>query len=150
MTASLHRRARVASAVVFILAVCSAAGAFADDAKKGAADLKKLQGSWTTPSGGGGDDVVYTFKDDKLTVAAPSRTYTITVTLDDAAKPHKAMDMKIDQAPDDAKGQTVAAIYKLDGDDKAQICFRPGGERPDKFEQVGFEQFVVELKRKKG
>ena len=123
-----------------------------DDAKspdvKSSADLKKLQGSWAAPSQGG-EDSVYTFKDNKLTVKAPTRTYQMTVTLDEAAKPHKTMEMKIDEAPEDAKGKTVHAIYKLDGDDKLSLCFKPEGERPGKFEQVEMEQFLIELKRKK-
>ena len=40
-------------------------------------------------------------------------------------------------------------IYKFDGDDKFIFCFRPEGDRPDKYEQIGFEQIVSELKRVK-
>jgi uncharacterized protein (TIGR03067 family) len=152
-------KAKIMWVVVAVIAaslVGAAATRGADDAEKvkgkddpkAAADLKKMQGTWTTPSSGG-EDSVYTFKDDKLTVKAPSRTYKITVKLDAAAKPHKTLDMKIDSAPEDAKGKTVKAIYKLDGDDKLALCFRPEGERPEKFEQVGEEQFLIELKRKK-
>lgn len=119
----------------------------ADDASKASGDLKKIQGTWTAPSQSG-EESVYTFKDNKLTVKAPSRTYQMTVTLDEAAKPHKTLDLKIDEAPEDAKGKTVKAIYKLDGDDKLSVCFRPEGERPTKFEQVEMEQFLIELKRK--
>lgn len=118
----------------------------AEDAK-GSADLKKLEGTWTTPSQGGGD-VVYTFKDDKLTLKAPTREYKMTVKLDDAAKPNKTIDLRVDQGPEDAKGKTSKGIYKFDGDDKFVFCFTPEGERPTKFEQVGFEQFLTELKRK--
>jgi len=122
----------------------------ADEAAKDAkssADLKKIEGEWTTPSQGGGD-VVYTFKGDKLTVKAPTREYKMTVKLDDSAKPNKTIDFHIDQGPDDAKGKTSKGIYKFDGDDKFVFCFTPEGERPTKFEQVGFEQFLTELKRK--
>ena len=155
-------KARIMWVVVAVIAfglVGTAATRGADDAEKGkgkegkedaksAADLKNMQGTWTTPSSTG-EDSFYIFKDDKLTVKAPSRTYKITVKLDAAAKPHKTLDMKIDSAPEDAKGKTVKAIYKIDGDDKLALCFRPEGERPDKFEQVGEEQFLIELKRKK-
>ena len=110
-------------------------------------DLKKLQGQWTTPSQGGGE-ITYTFKDDKVTVKAPTREYKMTVKLDDAAKPHKTIDLRIDEAPDDAKGQTSKGIYRFDGEDKFVFCFTPQAERPTKFEQVGFEQFLMELKRK--
>ena len=145
-------RVQIVAALV-IVGLFTAAGLRADDAAKGkdagkaSADLKKLQGAWTTPSSSG-EESVYTFKDDKLTVKAPTRTYQVTVTLDEAAKPHKSIDLKIDEAPEDAKGKTVKAIYKLDGDDKLSLCFRPEGERPGKFEQVEMEQFLIELKRK--
>ena len=136
---------------MFVLPLVLLAGSVAavDDAKdaKASADLKKLQGQWTAASQGGGD-VVYTFKDDKLAVKAPTREYKMTVKLDDAAKPHKAIDLHIDEGPDDAKGSTSKGVYKFDGDDKFVFCFSPEGERPTKFEQVGTEQFLVELKRK--
>ena len=136
---------------IFILSLLLLAGrlAVADDVKdaKASADLKKLQGEWTAASQGGGD-VVYIFKDDKLAVKAPTRAYKMTVKLDEAAKPNKTIDLHIDEGPDDAKGSTSKGIYKFDGDDKFVFCFSPEGERPTKFEQVGTEQFLVELKRK--
>ncbi len=119
----------------------------ADD--KAAGDLKKLEGTWTTPASDGGK-ATYTFKGDKLKVVAPSRTYEITVAIDPAAKPHKTIDFKIDEAPDDAKGKTSRGIYKFDGDDKLIWCFRPeGDERPTEYEMVGFEQILGELTREK-
>jgi len=118
----------------------------ADDKSQG--DLKKLEGKWTTSSGGGGE-ATYTFKGEKLKVVAPSRTYEITVKLDPEAKPHKTIDFKIDEAPDDAKGKTSKGIYKFDGEDKLIWCFRPEGERPKEYEMVGFEQILSELKRAK-
>ena len=139
-------RAVVALAVVTFVCTVSRA----DDAKdaKAPTDLKKLQGEWTTPSASGGGEVVYTFKDDKLTMKAPTREYKMTVKLDEAAKPHKTIDFKIDDGPDEAKGQTSKGIYKFDGDDKFVFCMTPAAGRPEKFEQVGFEQFLMELKRK--
>jgi len=127
-----------------VAVLLASAWARADDE----ADLKKLEGTWTVPSGGGGD-VVYTFKGKSLKVVAPTRTYEMTVTLDPKAKPDKTIDLKIDEAPDDAKGKTSKGIYKFDGDDTFVLCFRPEGERPTKYEQVGFEQILTELKRKK-
>ncbi len=118
----------------------------ADD--KGAGDLKKLEGTWTTPGDGG--KVTYAFKGDKLNVAGPSRIYAITVAIDAEAKPDKTIDFKIDLARDDAKGKTSKGIYKFDGEDKLIWCFRrEGDDRPTKYEMVGFEQILVELKRDK-
>jgi uncharacterized protein (TIGR03067 family) len=145
---NLNLRVRpIVVAFALTLGLSAATALAADDAPKESADLKKLQGEWTAPSAGGGE-VVYTFKGNKLTVKAPTRTYQMTVTLDDSAKPHKTIDFKVDEGPEDAKGKTSKAIYKLDGNDKAVLCLRPEGERPDKFEQVGEEQFVINLKRK--
>jgi uncharacterized protein (TIGR03067 family) len=119
----------------------------ADD--KDGGDLKKLEGKWTTSSGQGGDKITYSFKGNKLKVEAPTRTYEMTVTLDATAKPEKSIDFKIDEGPDDAKGKTCKGIYKFDGGDKFIFCFRPEGDRPEKYEQVGYEQIVSELKRVK-
>ncbi|MDX2038285.1 MAG: TIGR03067 domain-containing protein [Isosphaeraceae bacterium] len=117
----------------------------ADD-KKAEGDLAKMAGAWQ-PEGEGGA-ATYTFKGDKLTVEGANRTYQITVTLDEKAKPEKTIDMKIDEAPEDAKGQTSRGIYKFDGE-KLIICFRAMGERPEKYEMIGFEQIVLTLNKKK-
>lgn len=85
--------------------VCSAAAGQDKKDSKSSGDLKKLQGVWTTPSQSG-EAVVYTFKEDKLTVKAPTRTYKMTVKLDESAKPNKTIDLKVDDGPEDAKGQT--------------------------------------------
>jgi uncharacterized protein (TIGR03067 family) len=111
-------------------------------------DLKLLQGKWTAPAGDGGK-VTYTFKGKKLSIEAPSRSYEITITLDEKAKPEKTIDFQIDQAPDDAKGNTSKGIYKFDGKDKFIFCFAPMGDRPTKYEMVGYEQILTELTRVK-
>ena len=118
----------------------------ADDTAEG--DLKKLQGKWTAPAGDGGK-VTYTFEGKTLKVVAPTRTYEIGVTLDPAAKPEKTIDMLIKEAPDDAKGKTSKGIYKIEGADKAVLCFSPQGDRPTKYEMEGYEKIVVELTRVK-
>jgi uncharacterized protein (TIGR03067 family) len=140
-------RAGTGLMVAALMAACLSAVAAEDKAKDGG-DLKKLEGKWTAASGDGGK-VTYTFKGNKVKVEAPSRDYEMTVTLDATAKPEKAIDFKIDEGPDDAKGKTCKGIYKFDGDDKFTFCFRPEGDRPDKYEQIGYEQIVTELKRAK-
>ena len=139
----------VASLALLTLTLAAVSRA-ADDKKDNDTDgdRKKMQGEWTAPSAGS-EKTVYTFKGEKLSVKAPSRSYEITVTLDAAAKPEKSIDLKIEKAPEDAKGKTSKGIYKFEGDDKLIVCFRGEGERPAKFEQIGFEQIVVELTRKK-
>jgi uncharacterized protein (TIGR03067 family) len=117
-----------------------------DDAIEG--DLKSIQGEWTVPSGFGGE-VTYSFKGKKLAIESPNRSYKMTIKIDPKSKPEKSIDFQIDEAPDDAKGKTSVGIYKFESDDGLTICFRPEGDRPSKFEQIGFEQFVTKLKRKK-
>ena len=73
----------------------------------------------------------------------------MTVKIDPAAKPEKTIDFHIDEGPDDAKGKTSKAIYKFEDDDTFVFCMRPEGDRPDKYEQIGFEQILSKLKRKK-
>ena len=150
MLAHIQRVSLIAALALVTLAVAAVSRA-ADDARQDKdtdADRKKMQGEWAAPSAGR-EKTIYTFKDDKLSVKAPSRSYEITVTLDATAKPEKSIDLKIEKAPEDAKGKTSKGIYKFEGDDKLVVCFRGEGERPAKFEQIGFEQILVELTRKK-
>jgi uncharacterized protein (TIGR03067 family) len=111
-------------------------------------ELKKLAGEWTIKNDSGAE-ISYTFKGDKLEVKAPTRSYKMTVKIDPAAKPEKTIDFHIDEGPDDAKGKTSKGIYKFEDDDSFTFCMRPEGDRPDKYEQVGFEQILSKLKRKK-
>ncbi|MDG3006334.1 heme-binding protein [Paludisphaera mucosa] len=125
-------------------AVMNAMNARGDDAE---GDLKKLEGTWTTTAAGG-EAATYVFEGKTLKIKAPSRSYTMEVSLDPAAKPSKTIDLKIVEGPDDAKDKTSKGIYKFENDDTFVFCFRPEGDRPDAFEQVGFEQFLTTLKRK--
>jgi uncharacterized protein (TIGR03067 family) len=111
-------------------------------------DLKTIQGEWTVPSGAGGD-VTYTFKGKTLSIEAPNRAYKMTIKVDAKAKPEKSIDFHIDEGPDDAKGKDSKGIYQLEGDDGLTLCFSGEGDRPTKFEQIGFEQILTKLKRKK-
>jgi uncharacterized protein (TIGR03067 family) len=120
----------------------------ADDAAI-AKDLKALEGEWTVKSQGEGE-VLYKFKGNKLDITAPNRSYKMTVKIDPTAKPEKTIDFQIDDGPDDAKGKTSKGIYKLEDDNNTFVfCFRGEGDRPDKYEQIGFEQILSKLKRKK-
>jgi uncharacterized protein (TIGR03067 family) len=111
-------------------------------------DLKTIQGEWTVPSGFGGD-VTYTFKGKTLSIESPNRSYKMTIKLDPKAKPEKSIDFHIDEGPDDAKGKDSKGIYQLEGEDALTLCFSGEGDRPTKFEQIGFEQILTKLKRKK-
>lgn len=137
------RLAGLAAAIVVSLAAAPSIDDSAADQ-----DLKKLEGEWvaTNPDG---SSVSYTFKGKRLKIVGPTRTYEMSITIDPEAKPEKTIDLKIEEGPDDAKGKTSKGIYKFDGDEKFIFCFTPEGDRPAKYEQVGFEQFVMELKKKK-
>jgi uncharacterized protein (TIGR03067 family) len=111
-------------------------------------DLKTVQGEWTVPSGAGGE-VVYKFKGKTLSIESPNRAYKMTIKLDPKAKPEKSIDFHIDEGPDDAKGKDSKGIYQLEGEDALTLCFSGEGDRPTKFEQIGFEQILTKLKRKK-
>jgi uncharacterized protein (TIGR03067 family) len=117
----------------------------ADDKIDG--DLKAIQGKWSMTTENG-NKVTYTVEGKKLKVVAPSRTYEIAMTLDPEAKPEKTLDLKIIESPDDAKGMTSPAIYKLDGE-KFIFCFSPTGQRPTKFEMEGYEKILVTLTKDK-
>ncbi len=96
-----------------------------------------------------GAEISYKFKGDKLEVTAPSRSCKMTVKIDPAAKPEKTIDFHIDEGLEDAKGKTSKGIYKFEDDNATFIfCMRPVGERPEKFEQIGYEQIVSKLKRR--
>jgi len=111
-------------------------------------DLKSIEGEWTVPSGAGGE-VLYTFKGKTLSIETPNRAYKMTIKLDPKAKPEKSIDFHIDEGPDDAKGKDSKGIYQLEGEDSLTLCFSGEGDRPTKFEQIGFEQILTKLKRKK-
>jgi uncharacterized protein (TIGR03067 family) len=132
--------------LVVIGLVAVAGGLRAEDTVEG--DLAKLKGTWTNTSPEGAV-TTYTFNGKTLDLKGSTRTYKMTLILDTKAKPDKTINFQIDEGPDDAKGKTSKGIYKFDGEDKFIVCFRPEGDRPSKYEQVGFEQFVMELKRKK-
>jgi uncharacterized protein (TIGR03067 family) len=132
----------VAANVVFV------AAARAEDTPEDP-ELKKMEGAWSVPSGFGGE-VTYTFKGKSLAIESPNRSYKMTIKLDSKAKPEKSIDFQIDEAPDDAKGKLSKGIYKFEDDGALTLCFRGEGERPKEFEQIGFEQIVTKLKRKKG
>ena len=138
----------LAVALTFTLISAAFAADDKDKDKAADADLKKLEGQWTAPAGNG-EKVTYTFEGKTLKVVAPSRKYEMTVTLDADAKPDKTIDFKINEAPEDAKGKTSKGIYKFADDGKFIFCFRPEGERPTKYETVGYEQIVVELTKAK-
>jgi uncharacterized protein (TIGR03067 family) len=110
-------------------------------------DLKKMQGRWTTTSFAG-DSTTFRFEGRTLEVEGAGVHYVIAVTLDEQARPEKSIDLKtVESTTSGAIGVTSPGIYKFESEDRLLICFRGRGERPAKYETIGFEQWRVELKR---
>lgn len=109
-------------------------------------DLKMLQGTWTADLMG--SPSTWTFKGNELTIKGGVRSYVMKLKLDEKAEPNKTLDLEIVEGPEDAFGKTSLAIYKFEGENKWTLCFRGEGPRPEKFEQVGFEQWLLTLERK--
>jgi uncharacterized protein (TIGR03067 family) len=113
-----------------------------------AGDLKKMQGTWSYTTRDGGEGL-WVFKDDRLSVKLPSRSYMLRLKLDSQAKPHPAVDIRVSEGPEDAQGKTVFGIYKFDGEDTLTICIGGGDNpRPNNFEANEGESYSFKLKRK--
>ncbi len=111
-------------------------------------DLKALQGEWTSKDDQGAEST-WVFKGDKLHLKAPGREYKITIKVDSKAKPEKSMEMEVADDSPNAKGVKSPAIYKLDGDKKASICFAaPGKDRPTEFKTDVESSFSFDLVKK--
>jgi uncharacterized protein (TIGR03067 family) len=117
------------------------------DETKAAEVLKSIKGTWTTD--GDGIDSKWTFDGETLKASVNGADYTCKVKVDPEAKPHAAIDLTIDEGPEDSKGKVSKAIYKLNGE-KLTLCVSlPGKDRPKEFEQSPDEAFLFELKKQK-
>src|SRR5690348_3145089 len=103
------------SGAVVAIALLAGPGLLGDEAKDVSGELKKMQGTWTSTTGDGGEGR-WVFEGGKLTVTLPNRKYVTEVKVDEKAKPYPTMDFKVTDGPEDAKGMNVLGIYKLDGD----------------------------------
>jgi uncharacterized protein (TIGR03067 family) len=140
------RRAAIASALV--LALSASLTARAEDPKI-EGDLKTLQGDWVSKDDQGNESK-WTFKGDKLSLKAhPDREYTITIKLDDKAKPEKTIEFAVSEDSKNAKGFKAPGIYKFDGEKKVSICFGADGkDRPKEFKTDMQTQFSFDLTKK--
>ena len=94
-------------------------------------------------------DAKWAFKGETLEVSVNGQEYTGKVKADDKAKPHPTLDIAISEGPEESKGKTGKAIYKLDGEKLLISVSMPGHDRPKDFEPVADEVFLFELKKEK-
>ncbi len=122
------------------------AQALAND-KTQAEQLKPLQGNWATD--GDGLDAKWNFDGEKVKATVNGTDYTCKVKIDSEAKPNATLDLDIQDGPEEAKGKTSKAIYKLDGE-KLTLCVSvPGKDRPKDFAQTEDESYLFTLKKQK-
>ena len=110
--------------------------------------IKAIQGTWVT-SENDSLDAKWAFKGETVEVSVNGQEYTGKIKADDTAKPHSTLDIAISEGPEESKGKTGKAIYKLEGDKLVISVSTPGHDRPKDFEPVPDEVFRFELKKQK-
>lgn len=110
--------------------------------------IKAIQGIWVT-SENDTLDAKWAFKGETLETSVNGTEYIGKIKVDDKAKPHPTLDVAISDGPEESKGKTAKAIYKLDGEKLVISVSMPGHDRPKDFEPVPDEVFLFELKKQK-
>jgi uncharacterized protein (TIGR03067 family) len=109
--------------------------------------LKAIQGTWVT-SENDSIEAKWEIKGETLKASVNGMDYVGKVKVDDKAKPHSTLDIDLTEGPEDAKGKTAKAVYKIDGDKLVIAVSHPGQDRPKDFEQAADEVYLFELKKK--
>jgi len=110
--------------------------------------LKAIQGTWVT-SENDSLDAKWVIKGETLEATVNGMEYVGKLKADDKAKPHSTLDVALTQGPEDSKGKTAKAVYKLDGEKLVIAVSVPGHDRPKDFEPVPDEVYLFELKKQK-
>ncbi len=110
--------------------------------------IKAIQGTWVT-SENDSLDAKWAFKGETVQVSVNGEEYTGKIKLDEKAKPHSTMDIAISAGPEESKGKTGKAIYKLDGEKLVISVSTPGQDRPKDFKPGPDEVHLFELKKQK-
>ena len=110
--------------------------------------IKAIQGTWVT-SENDSLDAKWAFKGETAEVSVNGQEYIGKIKADDKAKPNSTLDIAISEGPEESKGKTGKAIYKLDSEKLVISVSIPGHDRPKDFEPVPDEVFLFELKKEK-
>lgn len=140
------KRTLTAAACSLMVLGLAALKAGAEDAPSAA--LKALEGTWVT-SETDALDAKWIFKGDALETTVNGMEYAGKVKVDDKAKPHATLDIELTSGPEDAKGKTAKAVYKLEGEKLVVAVSVPGHDRPKDFEPAPDEVYLFELKKQK-
>jgi uncharacterized protein (TIGR03067 family) len=117
----------------------------ADDAAV-SGDLKKLQGTWVTPTGAEISGR-WTFEGATLKAKVNEAEYTCAITLDSKATP-ATIDLAVKEGV--GAGELSKGIYKFDGDNLVLCVTRPGDpSRPTEFKQVDDQSYLFTLMKDK-
>src|SRR3954466_5946505 len=149
MTRNYAIRSSVIAGVVASLALVSSlmtSAVVADDATPTPA-LKAIQGTWVTTESDS-IDAKWEIKGEALKASVNGMEYVGKVKVDDKAKPHSTLDINLTDGPEDAKGKTAKAVYKVDGEKLVIAVAVPGHDRPKDFEPAPDEVYLFELKKK--
>ncbi|GAC1469848.1 MAG: hypothetical protein NVSMB9_14210 [Isosphaeraceae bacterium] len=119
----------------------------ADEKKKEpSSDLKNFQGEWVAKDEMG--ESTWTFKENRLSLKAPSRAYEMTIQLDNDAKPERSIDFQVLESSPNAKGAKALGIYKFEGE-AIWICFGAGDvPRPKEFKNDFPNGLLFKLNKK--
>jgi uncharacterized protein (TIGR03067 family) len=120
----------------------------ADDDTTTPAAIKAIQGTWVT-SETDSTEAKWAFKGDSVRVSVEGSEYVGKIKVDDKAKPHATLDISISEGPEEYKGKTGKAIYKLDGEKLVIAASTAGHDRPKDFEPVPDEVFIFRLNKQK-
>jgi uncharacterized protein (TIGR03067 family) len=110
--------------------------------------IQAIQGTWVT-SENDSIDAKWVIKGETLAASVNGMEYVGKLKVDDKAKPHSTLDIALTEGPEDAKGKTAKALYKLDGEKLVIAVSHPGHDRPKDFEPAPDEVYLFELKKQK-
>jgi uncharacterized protein (TIGR03067 family) len=148
MTAALTMLVLAAGLGLLTLAADAASPSGAADDTTIPAAVRALQGTWMTSES---DDVdaKWAFKGESVKISVDGTEYVAKVKADDKAKPYATLDIAVFEGPEETKGKTGKAIYKLDGEKLLISVSTPGHDRPKDFVPVPDEVHIFQLKKQK-